>query len=401
VNHDELFPADVVIADGLVERMVRGDSGGNDKSHELENPDHQFDDNHLIFPGFIDVHVHAREDKSGTHVHKEDFVTVSQAALNGGVIAVADMPNNPISPINDESYRRKKTLTEKASIPILLYAGIGPNTSPLLVNVPYKAFMGPSVGDLFFSSFSELEKAIARYQDQVVSFHCEDPNILERNKHLLLHEERRPAEAEIEAVKLAIELTRRYNLETKICHLSTAEGIKLCGEAKEDGLNLTVEVSPHHLYFDQSMLNDDNRKFLQVNPPVRTSRDRLALLEALKKGEIDYIATDHAPHTLTEKQTGISGMPHLDTYGLFVAWLIKEQGVKPEIIARVCSYNPGLFMNRFLGTKFGKIEAGYEAKFTVIDFSKNTLVNKSYLKTKCAWSPFEKVTFPGRVNVFL
>lgn len=355
----------------------------------------------LIFPGFIDLHVHAREDMSHTQEYKEDFTTAGLAAINGGVVAMADMPNNPIPPIDDASYEKKSNLSEKSSIPVVLYAGIGPNTKPLSKKVPYKVFMGPSVGDLFFNSLVQLEAVIKNYQGQNVSFHCEEPEILEKNKNAPTHEAKRPPEAEISAVDFALELIEKYNLVGKICHCSTLEGVNKIISAKKRGINVTVEVTPHHLYFDETMLGD-NRKSFQVNPPIRqTKENRLALISMLKNGDIDYLATDHAPHSVAEKEKGISGLTHLDTYGPFVAWLMKEHKFTTEEVVRVCSKNPASFINKFLKDPHGEIKVGSVASFSIIDMKKPVNINKNMLKTKCQWSPFLGVTFPGSVVMTL
>ncbi len=352
----------------------------------------------FIFPGFIDLHVHARECTDHSQDYKEDFVTAGQAAINGGVVAFMDMPNNPAAPVNDQTYDEKNKLTKKSSVDILLYAGIGPATKPLSAKVPYKVYMGPSVGDLFFASNAQLEEVIKNYAGQNISFHCEDPVILEQNKNQLTHEFKRPKEAEILAIDFALELIEKYNLTAKICHCSTVAGMRKIVAAKKKRLKVTAEITPHHLYFDIDMLNDQNHQALQVNPPIRHSKtERLELIEMLKNGDIDYLATDHAPHTLEEKQKGASGMPHLDTYGPFVTWLINEHGFTPANIMRVCSLNPGKFVNDFLPNKYGKIEQGYVGSLTVIDMNRPLTIEKSFLKTKCGWSPFEGVEFPGRV----
>lgn len=351
----------------------------------------------IIFPGFIDLHVHAREDASHKQDYKEDFVTAGEASINGGVVAFAEMPNNPVPPIDDASYEAKNNLTKKSPVTVVLYAGIGPNTKPLSKKVPYKAFMGPSIGDLFFTSNEELEKALEKYKNQFVSFHCEDPKILEENKDKSVHEMKRPPEAEISAVDFALKLIEKYNLVGKICHSSTVEGINKIIDAKKRGINVTVEVTPHHLYFDETMFGE-NRKNFQVNPPIRQTREnRLALIALLKTGGIDYLATDHAPHTIEEKEKGVSGLTHLDTYGFFTTWLKKEHNFTTEEIARVCSYNPANFFNNFTGDKYGKIEKGYVGSLTVIDMKKSIKITKDILKTKCRQSPFEGVTFPGSV----
>ncbi len=351
----------------------------------------------IIFPGFIDLHVHAREDESHTQDYKEDFISAGEAAINGGVVAIADMPNNTIAPVDDISYEKKNNLAQKSSAPVLLYAGIGPSTKPLKSKVPYKVFMGPSVGDLFFTSQEELEKVIANYSGENISFHCEEPKILEENKGASTHEAKRPKEAEISAVDFALFLIEKYNIVGKICHCSTIEGITKIVEAKKRGLKVTVEVTPHHLYFDETMI-ENNRQMFQVNPPIRqTKENRMALIRALRNGDIDYLATDHAPHTIEEKQKGISGLTHLDTYGPFTTWLVKEHGFTLLDVERVCSLNPGVFLNNFLKDRYGEIKEGYVGSLTILDMNKEILINKEILKTKAGWSPFENVVFPGSV----
>ena len=447
----------------------------------------------LIFPGFIDLHVHARECANHAWDYKEDFTTSGKAAINGGVVAFADMPNNPVPPVDEKSFADKYQLAQKSAADVVLYAGIGPKTEPFYVSfrasrtspelsraeeslnfnnlsnlrdpstrpdvlnsvagpgrddkikVPYKVFMGQSVGDLYFKTRDELESAISKYRGQSVSFHCEEPEILEENKNQPTHELRRPEQAEILAVDFALELIKKYNLQGKICHCSTVEGLQKITAAKKSGLAVTVEVTPHHLFFDSSNLigsafaepkhressaealakaDDDSviarsaadeaiitrsgiasdatamTKLLQVNPPIRQSKEnRLALIEALKKGAIDYLATDHAPHATAEKEKGMSGMPHLDTYGPFAAWLMSEHKFTPADVCRICSYNPGQFMNMFMNKKFGKIESGFVGSLTVLDMSRPITISKSMLKTKCAWSPFENIQFPGSVKM--
>jgi dihydroorotase len=356
----------------------------------------------IIFPGFGDLHVHAREDVSGREAYKEDFRSASAAAIHGGVTYFADMPNNPTAPIDDASYAAKERLTAHAAVHITLYAGIGPGTQPLARSVPYKAFMGPSVGELFFSSAEQLEETIARYRGCNVSFHCEDPVVLNESRDATTHERRRPAQAEISATRFALQLIERYELQGKLCHFSTGEGLQDVIAAKARGVRVTCEVTPHHLFFDETMLTGQNRLWLQMNPPLRGREDRVAMMEALRSGAIDYLATDHAPHTVEEKRTGVSGVPHLDTYGAFTTWLMAEHGFSTGEIARVCAFHPGQFVRSFLpktyGRGFGRIEAGYAGALTILDLDAPYTVTRESLKTKCAWSPFEGFTFPGSVR---
>lgn len=371
----------------------------------LGTPDYRFGDDCLVFAGMGDIHIHARDDASGAETYKEDFCTAAQAAIHGGVVHVADMPNNCVAPIDDATYRGKQEHLRRRNVPIqvTLYAGIGPGTSPLSICVPYKVYMGHSVGDLFFTTLEQLDSTLAAYRGCDVSFHCEDPVLLEAHKHAPTHEQRRPAACEVSATRFALQMIEKYDLTGKLCHYSVGEGLPLIREARRKGLRVTCEVTPHHLYFDVSDITDANRGWMQMNPPLRETGDRLAMLAALRDGTLDYLATDHAPHALEEKARGISGQPHLDTYGPFVTWLILKQGFRPEHVAEFCSLNPGRFVNPYCApSKFGRIEPGYTASLTVLNLALPVTVRREDLLTKCGWSPFEGVTFPGSVEaVFL
>jgi dihydroorotase len=393
VNHDAEFDGAVEIdtSTGLIERV-----GPKEGRSDIDIG------SCLIFPGFGDLHIHAREDAGGSQTYKEEFSSASAAAIHGGVTHVADMPNNPVAPIDDATYSAKELLTASSTVHVTLYAGIGPQTNPLNRHVPYKAFMGPSVGDLFFTSQAQLESVISRYRGKNVSFHCEDPEILEANKNAATHEQKRPASAEISATEFALQLVEKYELVGKLCHYSTREGLQKILAARARGIRVTCEVTPHHLFFDDSMITEENRLWLQMNPPLRSPDDRIALIAALKRGDIDYIATDHAPHTIAEKGKGASGVPHLDTYGAFATWLIAEHGFSAKDISRVCAFNPGVFVREFLPAELGKgyglIEPGYVGSLTILDLATPYAVSRDSIKSKCAWSPFEGYTLPGSVR---
>ncbi len=393
VNHDSLTEGAVEIetSTGLITHV-----GPKLGKSDLDTTDC------LIFPGFGDIHIHAREDSSGTQTYKEDFRSASAAAVHGGVTQVVDMPNNPVAPVDDARYAAKEKLAAASDVHVTLYAGIGPFTQPLQRHVPYKVYMGPSVGDLFFTSQAQLETVIAGYRGRNVSFHCEDPEILEASRGEPTHEQRRPARAEITATAFALHLIETYGLQGKLCHYSTREGLQQIIAARARGVRVTCEVTPHHLFFDISMLTDANRMALQMNPPLRSPEDRFALVEALRRGDIDYIATDHAPHTLEEKSIGASGVPLLDTYGAFAAWLMHEHRFTPQDIARVCAWNPGRFVHQFLpegfGEGFGAIAPGYVGSLTILDTATPYPVTRESVHTRCAWSPFEGMTLPGSVR---
>lgn len=375
-----------------------------------EGLDFFFDDSFLLFAGMGDVHIHAREDASGQNNYKEDFFSAFEAMKNGGITHAGDMPNNPIPPIDKQSYERKFSLTKKAQGCLWLYAGIGPGTRPLPYSIPYKVYMGPSIGELYFKDLKSLDETLSHYKGLSVSFHCEDPEILESHKEKAHHHERRPVEAESIATRDALSLIEKYHLKGKLCHYSSREGLALIREARKRGVDVEIEVTPQHLYFDLEQLNSKDWKSFQMNPPIRSSWDREALLEALKMGEIQYLATDHAPHTAEEKMKGTSGLTGLDTYAAFVTWLLDE-GFSAHLIAKVSAENPGQFFNRFLDSwkmlsqefgSFGKglgfIESGYRANFTIIKRHDPFVVTEDKLKTKVKHSPFLGKTFPGRLE---
>ena len=396
---------------GLIENV------GSAKKNASE-VDFYYNDDCMMFAGMGDIHIHAREDVSGLNTYKEDFKSTCCAALNGGVVHVADMPNNPIAPIDDESYLNKFNLTSKLNMPILLYAGIGPLTRPLSFTVPYKVYMGPSIGELFFKDNQSLDEVLIHYKNQFVSFHCEDPEILENHKDEKTHSERRPLSAELMATETALMLIEKYQLKGKLCHYSAGAGLSAIIAAKKRGVDVMCEVTPQHLYYSMELLKNktiEEQTFFQMNPPIRGESDRKALIKAIKDGHIDFLATDHAPHSKEEKLKGMSGLPGLDTYGSFVTWLIIDQKINPKIIAQMTTETPGKFFNQFMlsvkskseifskwGHGFGFFKIGYSASFTILDLKTPMKIEVKNLKTKAGWSPFLGETFPGSIkNVFL
>ncbi len=372
--------------------------------------DYFFDENSLLFSGMGDVHIHAREDISGKNCYKEDFNSARLALHNGGLTHAGDMPNNPVPPIDDKSYKEKFLLAMKTEGEIWLYAGIGPETRPLSYLVPYKVYMGPSVGELFFKDLNSLDQVLCFYKNQFVSFHCEDPQILDEAKSFSDHHHKRPVKAEVIATREALSMIEKYELKGKLCHFSSQEGLNLIREARSRGVKVMIEVTPQHLYFEIGSIAPDKLIEFQMNPPIRSSEDRHELLSALKNGEIDFLATDHAPHAPHEKKMGTSGLTGLDTFGAFVTWLI-HNGVDPKIISKVASENPGTFFNNFLqswihlypaystfGKGLGYLEKNFRASFTILNLNKPFTVTKEMLQTKACSSPFLGVEFPGQVE---
>lgn len=359
-------------------------------------PDLVLPEDTLTIPGFIDVHVHCRDDPSGAEHHKEDFGSASRAALHGGITLLGDMPNNPEPPIDRASYQAKlECRQERALVDIIPYGGIGPGTQPFGGELPYKCYFGPSIGDLNFVGSSPGE-TISDYRGLWITFHAEAEEILEAHENAPTHEERRPPEAEAEAIRQIAALAREHGFHPHIAHLSSAQGLEEVRKARASGLEMTTEVTPHHLFFDL-----ENRSqfacgdWLQMNPPLRSPEHRAALRQGLLDGEIDILATDHAPHSLAENEKGISGVPLLDTFGGFVTHLAADGFSWPTLIDRCCRRPAELFAP-FIQGRMGNLDVGSVASFTCID-EKPWTVRREDIQSRSGWSPFEGVTFPGRV----
>lgn len=369
----------------------------------------------LIFPGFIDIHVHLREDRSQKWDYKEDFSSGTAAALHGGITTVVDMPNTPSPGINAEQIRIKKELARtksKGLIDILFCGGVTESNLSELAEMQkevaaYKIYLAET-GGLYISD-ETLPKALKGIEptSKPVVIHCEDQHIIEKRKEELLasgrekdsyselYSELRPDEAELSAVRNVLSsVSASSGIKINIAHVSVSDTVELIKRYK----NVHCEVTPHHLFFTK---NDvvARKSFLKTNPPLRTEENRQRLLAAFKEGRIDFLATDHAPHTKAEKARDIldapAGVPHLDTYGSFVSWLIADCDVHPTLIARVCAYNPALFLGL---QDRGSIEVGKRANLTILDIQKRVKIRSEHLYTKCGWSPFEGYEFPGAVK---
>lgn len=369
----------VEIVDGTIARV--GDLG---LRPDLRAADHQ-----LVFPGFVDVHVHLRHGDE----HKEDFQSATRAALQGGVTSMLDMPNNPVPPLRVEDLRIKQDLVKDLPIDIGFYLALSGATDP--DDHPfYKAYMGPSTRSLGFSSAEALEQAVQHHPGRCLTFHCEDPAMLAERAGQGPHEDQRPVEAEWKAVRLALDLGHTHRVGVHVAHMTSGRSLEMVEEARSRGQQAITEAGPHHLYFDRENRHRFARdSWLKMNPPLRSPEERHGLLKAFLAGRVDFLATDHAPHTREEKATvNPSGVPLLDTYGAFVCWLM-AQGFTPEQVARHCSYNPG----KFMGGLRGRLESGYRGHLAILDPEAAWTVQPEDLHTRCGWSPFEGHTLPGRV----
>lgn len=434
----DLFLGQIVISKetGLIEEVIDLRSEG-----KAIKSDVIYDKDCVIFAGMGDIHIHAREDETGKQMYKEDYTTSSLAALNGGVVHVSAMPNTPSPLTTQEQLEWHRNRVDEIDLPVHItpYVGIGPNTKPLEEEVPYKVFTGPSVGDLFFRNREELEDALRHYENQNVSFHVEDFDVLEKSQNEPTHNLRRPVECVEVALSYVLELIKKYSINAKLCHWSIGRrSFEMIQKYRDEGCRITLEVSPLHLLFDSDMINDSPEMwpYVQMNPAIQSREHRLDLIKGLKDDFIDFLATDHAPHTLDEKfvqfekfkenypqglpneeiyrrmliddpslcrktccLNATSGAPWLDTYSYVVVHLVKEHGFSYKDIARITSYNPGKFVNEFLssenGKGYGKVEKDYLGCLTVINFNKKSIMTRAKVKSKAGWSALEGREFSG------
>jgi dihydroorotase len=360
----------------------------------------------IVFPGFIDTHVHFRE--PGWE-HKGNIASESRAAAFGGVTTAMDMPNTPIPTISMERVLEKKQIGKRKSvIDLEFYGGVGPdnldNLEEMTDHVPaFKVYMCETTGNLNFESLDQIEEAFSCLSGlgKPVAVHCEDIILNERAKEkyrdkfeqygYLVHALSRPPESEDEAIKNALGFSRKYGVSLSVCHVSIKNG--LVNIQRDD--KAKSEVNLYHPLYDIEELETHGAS-RKMNPPLREREDVNYLMDSLVKGDVSFVGTDHAPHTLEEK--GVkdfwavpSGVPSVENYGSFVASLIKHLGMEPQTLAGVTSYNAA----QFFGLKGkGRIKEGYLGDLVVLDINRPMKVKPLY-KTKCGWSPFEGLEFPG------
>ncbi len=391
----------------------------------VEDPRVEVNPELWIFPGFIDMHVHAREyplpdsaDAEQTarreaQCRKETFSTAGLAAINGGVTLFGAMPNDPIPPSDERSYSLKQAIADASAVPVVLYGLVTRESRPW-EDAPFKVYLDADFSALSFSDWTSLEEALSRYRGCRVFFHAEDPETLRNSPKEGPRWVTRPPEAEIVAVEKVLELSAKLGLNSHICHISTERSVRLITEYNRDaGQRVSCEVTPHHLFFSvdhgkvSCALNVEvqgSAGLLGSNPPLRSESDRLFMVEALRNGEVDVLASDHAPHTLDDKRNGAAGMPHLDTLGPFAGWLMKDCGFTPMRVAEALAVAPGQILDPYIARSQGRIEERAAASLTLLDLSGSTLVvngrikERGPLKTRCGWSPFEGLRLPGTVR---
>ncbi len=358
-----------------------------------------------ILPAGIDTHVHFRDPGL---TRKEDFATGTLAAAYGGISCILDMPNTVPPTTTPEALEEKIEIAKrKACIDFGIYAGASVNGdfSALARRcTAFKLYMAESTGGLNVpdNRIEGICAAVAK-TGKALSIHPEDEKTRKKfeGKNLGDHLKSRSNLCEANAVRRIAALVRNPddNLKNEIhlCHISAKESIEFL---KSKPKNLSAEVTPHHLFLNSGM---DLRQFGKANPPLRTKQDQAALWAALAEGTIDTLATDHAPHTIEEKEQDFaaapSGMPGVETmYPLMMA-AAKARKINTARLVDAIAERPAQIFG--FGGRKGKIAAGYDADLIFVDFRKVRKIRAEDLHSKCGWTAFEEfeAIFPESVMV--
>lgn len=348
----------------------------------------------FVIPGLIDTHVHFR---SPGHPEKEDWASGSRAAVSGGVTTVCDMPNTDPPTLTRVEWEQKRGLAaENSRVNFGIWVGAAASNIDDVRELTesgdacgIKLFMGASTGPLLVD-----DATLVRYFQEtkaLLGVHAEDETLLALQRAAMrsepnpAHEKVRPAEAAVAAVRRLIELIRAYPRPTHICHLSTGAELELLDSVRGE-LPLTTEVSPHHLF-----LSTDNElgNFGKCNPPIRPEVDRRALWTAVKRGQIDTIASDHAPHTRAEKERGYweapAGIPGVETTFCLLQQAIRQGRISLERLVQMCCETPAKI---FGFSEKGCIGVGFDADLLLFGETDLVKFTAADLLTRVGWSPF-------------
>ena len=404
VNEGQINEFDIAIKGDRIEKIASSIDAESKKILDLEGKH--------VLPGLIDDQVHFREPGL---THKGNIQSESRAGLAGGVTSYFEMPNVNPTTTNKENLQAKFDLAAtKSHANYSFYMGASNTNIDEIKQLDktlacgLKVFMGASTGDMLVDNHDTLE-AIFREAPVNIVTHCEDtPTIIENEKAVIaeygedidatFHPRIRNAESCLKSSQLAYDLATRHGSNLHILHLTSADEMKLFTAGDITGKKITAEVCVHHLFFSESDY-EAHGNFIKCNPSVKSEQDRLALIDAVQKNKIDIIATDHAPHTLKEKQQAYlqapSGLP-LNQHSLLVLLDFYAKGIfSLEQIVQKTSHN---IAERFQIKDRGYIREGSFADLAVVDLSAETLVTKENILYHCGWSPFLDYTFSGAVR---
>lgn len=405
INEGKSEVVDVLIENERIVKIAPSISGSSAQEINLEGK--------YVVPGSIDDQVHFREPGL---THKADIFTESRAAVAGGITSFMEMPNTVPNALTQELLQDKYDIASVSSIANYSFfmGASNDNIEEVLKTNPknvcgVKVFMGSSTGNMLVDAPDTLNKIFSEVP-MLIATHCEDEATVRKNMEIYrekfgedvpikYHPEIRSEEACYLSSSLAVGLAKKHGARLHVLHISTAKELELFENVTPlSEKRITAEACVHHLWFSKEDY-DKKGTLIKWNPAVKNAPDRAAIWQAVLDNKIDVIATDHAPHTIEEKnQTYFkapSGGP-LVQHALLALFEKSLQGVisKERVIEKTAHAPATLFgvADR------GYIREGYFADLVVIDPNKKTAVEKSNLLYKCGWSPFEGVTFNHKIE---
>ncbi len=407
VYPEGIMQADIKIIDGIISEIgISLSNHGVDEIIEAKG--------RLIFPGIIDEHVHMREPGL---TYKDDFTYGTKGAAAGGVTTVIEMPNT-LPPVDSPRILKEKAslLEKKAHVDFGLLGVIHQNNINYFEDIVYagalgfKIFLGPTTGNIPSPSLGDIYEALiksAKYNTPI-AFHAENKDLVDhftqkikesgRNDYSA-HTDARPPICEVIEIEKLVRLTKETSGKTLIVHMSAWEGVEIVKKAKYNGIRIYSETNPHYL----RLTVDDYKKYrgmIKVNPPIRDSSNRKRLLEYLKEGAIDTIASDHAPHSREEKEKDVwnasSGMPGVQTLFPVMLDMALNNVIPITLIPRTMSRNPAIIFNIY--HKKGDIKPGYDGDLVIVNPNDYTIIEESQFYSKNPLNPFIGVKLKGKIE---
>ena len=406
VNEGKVFHGNILIENNFITKI--SESEINSKGGKIIDATGKY-----VFPGCIDDQVHFREPGL---THKGEIYTEAKAAVAGGVTSYMEMPNTIPNVFTQELLEEKYSRAAEVSLANYSFfmGASNDNIDEVLKTNPstvcgIKVFMGSSTGNMLVDNSETLEALFSKC-NMLIAAHCEDENTIRQNMSIYkemygenvpmeCHPLIRSEEACYKSSSLAVSLAKKHNTRLHILHISTAKELTLFDNTiplKQK--RITAEACIHHLWF-----SDEDYKtkgaFIKWNPAVKKASDRDALLKGVLENKIDIIATDHAPHTLEEKQQSYFKVPSggpLVQHSLIAMLELHHKGkITLEKIAEKMAH---AVADCFRIEKRGYIREGYFADLVLVDLNDPWTVNKSNLLYKCGWSPFEGLSFQSKVT---
>jgi dihydroorotase len=367
--------------------------------------------NLLVLPGLIDTHVHLRDEGKA---YKEDFYSGTAAAAAGGITTVLDMPNNDPVTMSAKTLKNRMEIAErKILVNVGFYSEFPRNLEEIggIIEggaIAFKLFMAEQVGGLNIDDDHALLKAFKIVGDLKipVAVHAEDQMMLRKTEEELKNAKRDDIEAylmahsedvEFKAVKRLLSLIDKVNVHIHFCHISAKQSLEALIHGKKSGMPITCETTPHHLFLSIEDLKHGGA-FALTMPPVREKSHALALMDGIRNGWIDTVASDHAPHALREKEAKTIwdikvGIPGIETMLPLLLNAVKKGLLSITDVVRLMAERPAEIFK--LDGK-GFLREGNSADITVVDLDRKYKIDASKFHSKAKYSPFDKWVIEGK-----